>query len=99
MSARNLDTENFSGLDSRGKSKLLSPKNELLVKFMKLRHGFPQEDLAIRIGIDQTTASIIFSCWLETLDACFEEIPIRLSTACINRFSPTFFWMNTVIHV
>ena len=30
----------------------------------------------MRFGVDQSSVSRIFSCWLEGLDACMQEIPM-----------------------
>ena len=71
-----LITDNFRGHDARGRRRALQPEDELLLTLCKLRHNFPEEDLGVRFGVDQSTVSRIFSCWLETLDACMQEIPM-----------------------
>ena len=55
-----IDTEKFVGLSLRGQKRILPPEDELLLTLMKLRHDFPEEDLGMRFGIDQTTISRIF---------------------------------------
>ena len=71
-----LVTDNCRDHDARGRRRALQPEDELLLTLCKLRHNFPEEDLGVRFGVDQSTVSRIFSCWLETLDACMQEIPM-----------------------
>ena len=47
------DTTNFTGLQG-GRKRALKPDEPLLF-LMKLRHNFPEEDLAHRFGVHQTT--------------------------------------------
>ena len=85
------DTRNFTGLDPRGRKRILAAEDELFLTLMKLRHDFPEEDLAMRFSIDQTTVSRVFSAWVETLDACFAEVPIWPSKQTITKFMPLVF--------
>lgn len=54
------DTASFVRLDRRGRKRVLKPEDELLITLMKLRHDFPEEDLAMRFGVEQSTISRIF---------------------------------------
>ena len=71
-----LDTSAFDGHDSRGRKRKLKPEDELLLTLCKLRHNFPQDDLAMRFCVYQSTVSRIFSCWTEILEACINEFPL-----------------------
>ena len=50
------------------KSKTLTPFQELIMVFMKLRLNVPQQDLAYRFDISQSTVSRIFFSWMTVLD-------------------------------
>ena len=54
----------------------LRSEDELLLTLCKLRHNFPQDDLAMRFCVNQSTVSRIFSCWTEILEACVNEFPL-----------------------
>ena len=71
-----LDTSTFDGHDSKGRKKKLKPEDELLLTLCKLRHNFPQDDLAMRFCVNQSTVYKIFSCWTEILEACVNEFPL-----------------------
>ena len=70
-----LDTSAFDRHDSRGKKRKLKPEDELLLTLCKLSHNFPQDDLAMRFCVNQSTVYRIFSCWTEILEACVNEFP------------------------
>ena len=70
------DTSAFDGHDSRGRKRKLKPEDELLLTLCKLRHNFPQDDLAMRFCVYQSTVYRIFSCWTEILEACVNEFPL-----------------------
>ena len=69
----------------------LSPDAELLLTLMKLRHNFPELDLAQRFSISQSTVSRIFSTWTLCLYHTFKEINIWPSRALINKYMPKDF--------
>lgn len=85
------DTENFQGYDGRGRHRTLLPENELLLTLCKLRHKFPEEDLAVRFGVHQSTISRIFACWLETLDAAIQEVPLWPAKDDVQELMPSVF--------
>ena len=58
---------------------------------MKLRHNFPEEDLAHRFGVHQTTVSRTFTSWMEALDACILEVDFWPSKADIQAQMPDIF--------
>lgn len=68
------DADNFSGHGRGGRKRKLCARDELFLTLCKLRHNFPEDDLAQRFNIHQTTVSRIFSSWIETMDACFQEV-------------------------
>ena len=86
-----LDTSNFDGHDSRGRKRRLTPEDELLLTLCKLRHNFPQEDLAMRFGVNQSTVSRIYSCWTEILEACVNEFPLWPDKTSIQEHMPSAF--------
>ena len=71
-----IKTENFMGFQTAGRSHKLQPVDELLLTLCKCRHNFPEEDLASRFDIHQTTVARIFASWMEAMDACFAEVPL-----------------------
>jgi len=40
------------------------PSQKLLMVLMKLKHNFPQSDLAFRFGIDQSSVSRVLQQWI-----------------------------------
>ena len=69
----------------------LSPDAELLMTLMKLRHNFPELDLALRFSVSQATVSRIFSTWVLCLYHTFKEINIWPSRALIDTYMPKEF--------
>ena len=69
----------------------LSPDAELLLVLMKLRHNFPEVDLAQRFSVGQATVSRIFSTWILCLYHTFKEINIWPPRALVNKFMPPEF--------
>ena len=51
----------------KGASDNLSPTQKLLLILMRLRHNFPQSDLACRFNIDQSSVSHLLSQWIPLL--------------------------------
>ena len=47
----------------------------MMLTLCKLRHNFSQEDLATRFGVNQSTMSRLYSCWMKILEACINEFP------------------------
>ena len=43
------------------------PSQKLLMVLMKLRHNFPQSDLAFRFGVDQSNVSRVLQQWIPML--------------------------------
>ena len=85
------DTSHFHGLQKQGRKRALKPEDELLLTLCKLRHDFPQADLALRFGVHQSTVSRIFSCWTETIEACFDEFPLWPDKEVIQQHMPAVF--------
>ena len=56
--------EEHEGRDSRGPRRSLSVEDELFLTLCKLRHNFPEDDLAARFMISQSTVSEIFRTWV-----------------------------------
>ena len=69
----------------------LSPDAERLMTLMKLRHNFPELDLAQRFSVSQATVSQIFSAWVLCLYHTFKEINIWPSRALIDTYMPKEF--------
>lgn len=84
-----IDTEHFTGHKNIGRRRCLEPQDELLLTLCKCRHNFPEEDLANKFRIHQTTVSRIFTAWMETLDACFAEVPLWPDKATIQQHMPS----------
>ena len=55
---------------------------------MKLRHNFPELNLAQRFSVSQATVSRIFSTWVLCLYHTFKEINIWPSQALIDTYMP-----------
>ena len=72
-------------------SRALSVEDELLLTLVKLRHNFPESDLALRFGISQSTVSRIFCAWIRCLYHSFREIPIWPPRKHIDIFMPESF--------
>ncbi len=85
------NTDNFQGLDKRGRKRILKPEDELILTLCKLRHNFPEGDLALRFGVHQSTVSRIVSCWTEILEACIDEFPLWPDKDVIQRHMPAVF--------
>ena len=85
------DADNFSGHGRGGRKRKLCPRDELLLTLCKLRHNFPEDDLAQRFNIHQTTVSRIFSSWIETMDACFKEVVLWPERDDVRRSLPEVF--------
>ena len=86
-----LDTSAFDGHDSRGRKRKLKPEDELLLTLCKLRHNFPQDDLAMRFCVNQSPVSRIFSCWTEILEACVNEFPLWPDKISVQEDMPAAF--------
>ena len=72
----------------------LSPDAERLLTLMKLRHNFPELDLAQRFSVSQSTVSRIFSTWVLCLYHTYKEINIWPSRALIDKYMPKEFKEN-----
>ena len=83
--------EDFAGQDPRGRPRVLCVEDELLLTLIKLRHDFPESDLAVRFGVAQATVSRIFSAYVRCMYFTFKDINIWPSRAMIDRFMPDSF--------
>ena len=83
--------EDFMGLGPRGRPRALCIEDELFLTVVKLRHDFPESDLAVRFGITQATVSRIFSAYIRCLYFTFQEVSIWPSRQLIDEFMPTVF--------
>ena len=54
----------------------LSPDDELLLTCVKLRHNFPETDIAVRFAVSQSTVLRTFSTWVLCLHHSFKDIYI-----------------------
>jgi hypothetical protein len=84
-------SKNVDQPKKRTGNRSLSPDAELLLVLMKLRHNFPEVDLAQRFSAGQATVSRIFSTWILCLYHTFKEINIWPSRALVNKFMPPEF--------
>ena len=93
MASRNttIKTENFMGFQKAGRSRKLQRVDELLLTLCKCRHNFPDEDLASRLDIHQTTLARIFASWMEAMEASFAEVPLSPDKATIQQHMPFSF--------
>ena len=74
-----------------GPNRRLSVEDEFLLVLVKLRHNFPESDLANRFGISQPSVSRIFTTWILCLYHSFKEINIWPSQKTVREFMPTCF--------
>ena len=81
----------FLGQDRRGRPRTLCFEDELLLCLVNLRHDFPESDLAMRFGVDQSTVSRIFSCYIRCMYFSMKEVDIWPSRALVQRFLPDVF--------
>ena len=58
---------------------------------LKLRHDFPESDLAARFGISQPTVSRIFSAWIRCMYHAFRQVDIWTSQSLVDTFMPDSF--------
>ena len=56
-----------AGRGQQGPARRLSVQDELLLTLVKLRHDFPEADLACRFGVSQSSVSRIFTAWISCL--------------------------------
>ena len=76
---------------SHGSGRKMSKENELFMTLCKLRHNFPESDLAARFNISQSTVSRVFRTWVLCLAYTFEEMDIWPSREHVNKFMPKVF--------
>ena len=69
----------------------LYPDDELLLTSVKLRHDFPESDLAVCFAVIQSTVSRTFSRWVLCLYYSFKEINIWPSRLLVNEYIPLGF--------
>ena len=65
----------------RGRKRKLSLEDELLLTLCKLRHNFPESDLAACFGVGQTTVSRILRARVLCMSHSFRDVSIWLSQA------------------
>ena len=63
----------------------------MLLTLCKLSHNFSQEDLAMRIGVKQSTMSRLNSCWTKILEAYINEFPLWPDKTSIQESVPATF--------
>ena len=83
--------EEHEGRDSRGPRRSLSVEDELFLTLCKLRHNFPEDDLAARFMISQSTVSRIFRTWVLCISHSFQELDIWPSRVHVTEFMPDVF--------
>ena len=81
----------FLGQDRRGRPRTLCFEDDLLLCLVNLRHDFPESDLAMRFGVDQSTVSRTFSCYIHCMYFSMKEVDIWPSRALVQRFLPDVF--------
>ena len=83
--------DDHEGKKRSQRSIALSVEDELLMTLVKLRHDFPESDLAARFDISQPTVSRIFSAWIRCMYHAFREIDIWPSRSLVDAFMPDSF--------
>ena len=83
--------ESYDGLHNRQSTRKLSQEDELFLTLCKLRHDFPESDLATRFHVSQPTISRIFQTWVLCLCYSFQEINIWPSKDHVNKYMPDVF--------
>ena len=63
----------------------------MMFTLCKLRHNFSQEDLATRFGVNQSTMSRLYSCWMKILEACINEFPLWPDKTSIQEKCASYF--------
>jgi hypothetical protein len=84
----------WGGLKRKGKTiKKITPDNQFLLTLMKLRHTFPNKDLAYRFGISASMVSRIFITWIQFLYKTIEPLWKRMfpSKSLIREHLPATF--------
>ena len=79
------------GKQTRGRKKHLSKEDEILLTLVKLRHDFPESDLACRFGVSQSSVSRVFRTWISYLYFSFKEINIWPRQENVRLFMPSCF--------
>ena len=83
-----------------GMKRTLSKEDELLLTLCKLRHDFPESDLAARFMISQASVSRIFRAWVLCLSHTFRDCDIWPSQEYVRACLPAVFqekWHSTRI--
>lgn len=84
-------TGEHDGKSSQCSGRKLCVDDELVLTLVKLRHDFPESDLANRFCISQSTVSRIFSTWVLCLYSTFKEISTWPSRQLIDKYMPSSF--------
>ena len=77
-------------LCGKGRSHILSPINEFFMTLCRLRQGFPEQDLAVRLQISQPSVSRILDTWIN-LFVKFKEVPIWPCWELVDKYMPACF--------
>lgn len=84
----NKTTEN---VNKRGRSRILSSEEEFFLILVRLRCGFPLEDLAIRYNMSTSHISRILITWTDFLHSQFRMLPIWASRQHVEDTMPKCF--------
>ena len=87
-SKENLTMENSSKL---GRKRKLSTEEEFFLVLVRLRGGFPLEDLGIRYQISTSNISRILITWFDFLHTQFRAIPIWATRQTVDKTMPMCF--------
>lgn len=85
------ESAEHEGRYNRGRARKLSREDELFLTLIKLRHDFPESDLAARFNVSQATISRVFRTWVLCLSYTFKEIDIWPSRIHVNNNMPDAF--------
>ena len=71
-----------------GRPHCLSDEDEFFIMLVKLRRNFPEEELAVRTGVSQSTVSRAFRKWVTALATALRSLPIWPSREQVNLSMP-----------
>ena len=90
-SATNHEKVSVAEYNKRGPKRHLTAEDEFFIVLVRLRLGFPEEDLAYQFCISQSHISRICITWFDFLHSYFRMLPIWPSHSCINDTMPKCF--------
>ena len=90
-SCKNVDYTGVADSSHEAGTRKLSLEDELFLTLCKLRHNFPESDLAARFRVSQPTVSRIFRTWVLCLAYSFQEADIWPSREHVDAFMPDVF--------